>query len=78
MSNTVSRAPRRNRQFWIDHVKRWRNTKETSEKFQEANVGNFIVRHDPDTGRIFVGHAKSKEGRFIWMMEGPQTLFKQL
>jgi hypothetical protein len=26
MSNTVSRAPRRNRQFWIDHVKRWRNS----------------------------------------------------
>lgn len=26
MSGTVSREPRRNRQFWIDHVQRWRRS----------------------------------------------------
>jgi len=41
-----------------------------SGKFNEANVGNFIIKHDPASGRILVGHAKSREIRTFYIDDG--------
>ena len=43
---------------------------ETSDSFQEAVVGNFNVKYDPGTGRVFVGHAKSREIRTFYIDDG--------
>lgn len=39
---------------------------ESSSNFQEAKVGNFNVKYDPETRRVFVGHEKSREIRTFY------------
>jgi len=44
MSTTVSRAPRRNRQFWIDHVSQWKRSglsKTAYCQLHSINAGSF-------------------------------------
>ncbi|CAI8698953.1 hypothetical protein EMIT0162MI3_120004 [Pseudomonas chlororaphis] len=41
-----------------------------SGNFNEAQVGNFIIKHDPATGRIFVGHLKLREIRTFYRDDG--------
>jgi len=44
MSTTVSRAPRRNRQFWIDHVNQWKRSglsKVAYCQLHSINAGSF-------------------------------------
>lgn len=44
MSSTVSRAPRRNRQFWIDHVNQWKRSglsKAAYCQLHSINAGSF-------------------------------------
>jgi len=44
MSTTVSRAPRRNRQFWIDHVIQWKRSglsKAAYCQLHSINAGSF-------------------------------------
>lgn len=44
MSTTVSRAPRRNRQFWIDHVSQWKRSglnKAAYCQLHSINAGSF-------------------------------------
>lgn len=44
MSNTVSREPRRNRQFWIDHVQQWRRSDLSKAAYCEKHnikIGSF-------------------------------------
>lgn len=44
MSSTVSRAPRRNRQFWIDHVNQWKCSglsKAAYCQLHSINAGSF-------------------------------------
>lgn len=44
MSVTVARAPRRNRQFWIDHVIRWKRSGLSKAAYcqsQSLNAGSF-------------------------------------
>jgi hypothetical protein len=38
--------------------------------FNEINAGNFVIKHDPATGRIFVGHLKSREIRTFYRDDG--------
>ncbi|MFW9270183.1 RHS repeat domain-containing protein, partial [Pseudomonas sp. NR3] len=44
-------------------------SKETGD-FNEVNAGNFVIKHDPATGRIFVGHLKSREIRTFYRDDG--------
>ena len=51
MSSTVTRAPRRNRQFWIKHVERWKNSNLSKAAYCEQNslsVGNFYNWSRPE------------------------------
>lgn len=44
MSTTVSRAPNRNRQFWIDHIKQWKRSglsKAAYCQLHSINAGSF-------------------------------------
>ena len=51
MSSTVTRAPRRNRQFWIKHVERWKNSNLSKAAYCERhslNIGNFYNWSRPE------------------------------
>lgn len=37
---------------------------------REAQVGNILVKHDPATGRILIGHLKSREIRSFYIDDG--------
>lgn len=37
---------------------------------QEAKVGNFVIRHDKNTGEIFVGHMSKREIRTYYKDDG--------
>ena len=53
MSNTVTRAPRRNRQFWIKHVERWRSSNLSKAAYCEQHslsIGNFYNWSIPERG----------------------------
>ncbi|MCW6111075.1 hypothetical protein [Clostridium sporogenes] len=39
---------------------------ETSSAFKEGKVGNFIIKYDPNTRRVLVGHGKSREIRTFY------------
>jgi len=39
-------------------------------QFQEQKVGNFIVKYDPATRRVFVGHAGDREIRTFYIADG--------
>ncbi len=39
---------------------------EKGNAFKETAVGNFIIKYDPDTRRILVGHGKSREIRTFY------------
>lgn len=39
-------------------------------EFQEKKVGNFIVKYDPATRRVFVGHAGDREIRTFYIADG--------
>lgn len=44
MPSTVPRAPRRNRSFWLDHVRRWQNSGLSKSAYcrrHSINVGSF-------------------------------------
>lgn len=44
MSNTVSREPRRDRQFWLDHVQRWKHSRLSKAAYCEKHqlkAGSF-------------------------------------
>jgi len=45
MSTTVSRAPRRNRQFWIDHVNQW--------KHSGLSKAAYCQRHSINSGSFY-------------------------
>ena len=38
--------------------------------FQEGNVGNIIVKYDPETRRTFIGHAEDREIRTFYIADG--------
>ena len=53
MSSTVTRAPRRNRQFWINHVERWRSSNLSKAAYCEQHslsIGNFYNWSRPERG----------------------------
>ncbi|SDW89990.1 hypothetical protein SAMN05444487_107147 [Marininema mesophilum] len=39
---------------------------ETGKSFQETNVGNFVIKYDPDTRRTLIGHIKNREIRTFY------------
>jgi hypothetical protein len=39
-------------------------------QFQEQKVGNFIVKYDPATRRVLVGHARDREIRTFYIADG--------
>lgn len=40
--------------------------KESNSAFKETKVGNFIIKYDPETRRVLVGQAKSREIRTFY------------
>ena len=53
MSSTVSRAPRRNRQFWLDHVNQWKHSglsKAAYCQHHSINAGSFYNWSRPSRG----------------------------
>ena len=53
MSSTITRAPRRNRQFWINHVERWRSSNLSKAAYCEQHslsIGNFYNWSRPERG----------------------------
>ncbi|WP_040292646.1 hypothetical protein [Acetonema longum] len=34
---------------------------ESNPNFQETKVGNFNIKYDPETRRVFIGHEKNRE-----------------
>lgn len=44
--------------------------KESNSAFKETNVGNFIIKYDPETRRVLVGQAKSREIRTFYKADG--------
>ncbi|WP_157735891.1 IS66 family insertion sequence element accessory protein TnpA [Granulosicoccus antarcticus] len=45
MSNTVSREPRRDRQFWLDHVQRW--------KYSGLSKAAYCEKHKLKAGSFY-------------------------
>ncbi|MEC9822949.1 RHS repeat-associated core domain-containing protein, partial [Escherichia marmotae] len=45
-------------------------SKPLTESMQEAKVGNFVIRHDKNTGEIFVGHMGKREMRTYYIDDG--------
>lgn len=43
---------------------------EAGATLRERKVGNFIVKHDPATGRVMIGHAGRREIRTFYMDDG--------
>jgi RHS repeat-associated protein len=43
---------------------------ETNSSFKEQVVGNFIVKYDPATGRVLVGHIKDRQIRTFYKDDG--------
>lgn len=39
---------------------------DTSSGFKEEMVGNFIVKYDPSSRRVLIGHGKAKEIRTFY------------
>jgi hypothetical protein len=39
---------------------------ESNPSFQETKVGNFNIKYDPETRRVFIGHEKSREIRTFY------------
>ncbi|MFD1407095.1 DUF4244 domain-containing protein [Kroppenstedtia eburnea] len=39
---------------------------ESGSRFKETNVGNFVIKYDPHTRRVLVGHIKSREIRTFY------------
>jgi Pretoxin HINT domain len=46
---------------------------ETGTKFKEQKVGNIIVKYDPATGRVLIGHAGSREIRTFYKTDSPKA-----
>jgi hypothetical protein len=46
---------------------------ERSGRFQEKLVGNLVVKYDPQTRRVFVGHVKEREIRTFYQADGRTT-----
>ena len=44
--------------------------REMGDHLQEAREGNFIIKHNPETGEVFVGHAKAREIRSYYKDNG--------
>ncbi|WP_315069728.1 RHS repeat-associated core domain-containing protein [uncultured Clostridium sp.] len=44
--------------------------KESNSAFKETKVGNFIIKFDPETRRVLVGQAKSREIRTFYKADG--------
>jgi uncharacterized protein RhaS with RHS repeats len=53
-----------------EYLKQAKEFSKESGSFNETNVGNFVIKHDPATGRIFVGHLKSREIRTFYRDDG--------
>ncbi|MDQ6423594.1 polymorphic toxin-type HINT domain-containing protein, partial [Paenibacillus sp. LHD-117] len=43
---------------------------ETNSTFKEQVVGNFLVKYDPSTGRVLVGHIKDRQIRTFYKDDG--------
>ncbi|WP_322908152.1 polymorphic toxin-type HINT domain-containing protein, partial [Paenibacillus sp. SGZ-1009] len=43
---------------------------ETDSSFKEQVVGNFLVKYDPSTGRVLVGHIKDRQIRTFYKDDG--------
>jgi len=41
--------------------------------FKEKIIGNFIINHDPKSGRVFIGHHKNREIRTFYIDDGRST-----
>lgn len=39
---------------------------ESGSVFKETNVGNLVIKYDPNTRRTFIGHVKSREIRTFY------------
>ena len=53
MSSTITRAPRRSRQFWISHVERWKNSNLSKAAYCEQHslsIGNIYNWSKPERG----------------------------
>jgi hypothetical protein len=53
-----------------EYLKQAKGFGKESGKFNEANVGNFVIKHDPVTGRVLIGHGKSREIRTFYRDDG--------
>jgi RHS repeat-associated protein len=42
----------------------------TGDHIKEEQVGNFVIKHDPGSGEVFVGHVKQKEIRTYYIDDG--------
>ena len=66
MSTTVSRAPRRNRQFWLDHIAQWKHSglsKANYCQLHELNAGSFYnCSHPLRSNDKATGTAKTAVG----------------
>lgn len=56
-----------------EYLKQAKGFSKEAGNFNEATVGNFIIKHDPVSGRVLVGHAKSREIRTFYKDEGRDT-----
>lgn len=55
MSTTVSRAPNRNRQFWIDHIKQWKRSGLSKAAYCQLhciNAGSFYNWSRPSRDEV--------------------------
>lgn len=40
---------------------------EVNESFNEVVIGKFVIKHDPNTGRLFVGHIGKRQIRTFYI-----------
>ena len=53
-----------------EYLKQAKEFSKESGNFNETNVGNLVIKHDPATGRIFIGNLKFREIRTFYREDG--------
>lgn len=54
----------------VEYLKRAKAFAKEPGNFNETRVGNFLIKHDPVSGRVFIGHGGTREIRTFYIDDG--------
>lgn len=53
----------------IEYLKKAKEFAAEPGLFEQIQVGNMFIRHDPDTGRVFIGNVSDREIRTFYIAD---------